>query len=355
MQKLMIKTFIVISWIVVIFGLLLTPKWKALQPNDAKTLNIFTWGDYFDPKVLEQFEKDHGVKIQLHYYSSNEELILKLKAHKGQGYDLVVPSDYAVQILIKENLLQPLDYSRITFLDQISPALLHHPFDPHNRYSLPNMFEVYGIGFDPDQIDPSRVQPTFGHVFDPSMIDYAFAMTPDPVEAVTFAACYLYGKVDRLDSTQTARIRQLLIDQKPLVEAYADYRSKYLLQTKNCALSILRASFLLHIARENPQMSFMLPKEATVVSIESVAIPIGCEKTDLVYSFLNYLYQDEVMASQVAICPLFPATSSACAFLHEPDLYFSIYNQVMKKPNFYFFRHLIPEETAREIWVEVKN
>ena len=103
MKNFLIKSLIVVVWIASIFGILVYPKFEGFSPSHQRTLNIFVWGDYFDAKMIERFEEEKGIKVKLHYYSSNEEMMLKLKAHKGTGYDLIVPSDYAVQILIKEN------------------------------------------------------------------------------------------------------------------------------------------------------------------------------------------------------------------------------------------------------------
>lgn len=355
MKNFLVKALIIAVWVGSIFGILVYPKFESFSQSNQKTLNIFVWGDYFDAKTIERFEEEKGIKIKLHYYSSNEEMMLKLKAHKGTGYDLIVPSDYAVQILIKENLLQPIDYGRINFMHKISPILLNHTFDPNNRYSIPNMWEIYGIGYDPKQLDASTIRPTYGHFFDKKMINYKFSMTPDPVEAIVFAACYLYGRVDHLNACQAMEVKKLLIDQKPHIEAYADYRAKYLMQTKNCPISILRGSLLFHIARDNPEMGFVIPDEATVASIESVAIPVGCNKQDLVYEFINFIYQDDVHASQIGICPLFPATKDSLKYADEVDLYFSTYDQAVQKNNLYFFRYLIPEEEIRDMWVEIKN
>jgi spermidine/putrescine transport system substrate-binding protein len=331
------------------------PKMEFRTNSNQRTLDIFVWGDYFDPEMISRFEKEHNAKIQLHYYSSNEEMMLKLRAHKGNGYDLIVPSDYAVQILIKENLLQPIDYKKIDFMHKISPVLLNHSFDPNNRYSIPNMWEVYGIGYDPTQMDAKKLRPTLGHFFDENLIDYKFSMTPDPIEAIVFASCYLYGMVDHLTNEQAEEVKSLLLKQKPHVEAYADYRAKYLMQTKNCPVSILRSSLLFHIARENPHMGFIIPDEATITSIENIAIPIGSKKQDLVYEFINFIYQDDVHASQLSICPLYPAVETSLPYTDECEAFYTSYKAAIQKKNFYFFKHVIPEEEIRDMWVEIKN
>ncbi len=355
MKGLIAKVVIIFVWISLFFTALMLPKIEIPTASNQKTIDVFVWGDYFDPKIIDRFEREKKINVRLHYYSSNEEMMLKLRAHKGNGYDLIVPSDYAVQILIKENLLQHIDYTKVDFMHKISPILLNHPYDPGNKYSIPNMWEIYGIGYDPKQMDASTLKPTLGHFFDPNLIHYKFSMTPDPVEAIIFAGCYLYGRVTVLNPKQAKAVKELLIEQKPYVEAYADYRAKYLMQTKNCPVSILRSSLLFQIAREHEEMGFIIPEEATITSIEHMAIPIGSKKQEMVYEFLNFIYQDEIHATQLKICPLYPAFKECLPYTDEVKAFYTSYEEALDKKNLYFFRYLIPEEEIRDMWVEIKN
>ena len=101
-----------------------------------------------DPGVIADFEKETGIKVNLNYYSSNEELIVKLKATKGEGYDLIIPSDYAVKSLSKKNSSKTIDRSKSAFWNEINPALIGHFFDPENQFSIPFEWEIYGFGID---------------------------------------------------------------------------------------------------------------------------------------------------------------------------------------------------------------
>lgn len=355
MRHFFTKLTIVAVWVAIIFSVLVAPKIEWNKNCNDRSIDVFVWGDYFDPKLIADFEEKSDIKVRFHSYSSNEEMIMKLRAHKGIGYDVVIPSDYAVQILIKEKLLQPIDYKKVDFVHKITPSLLNHSYDPGNKYSLPNMWMVYGIGYDKNYFKNQPLEPTLGQFFNPALFTYKLSMTPDPVEAIVFASCYLYGDVDTLNDNQAKEVKNLLLKQKPYVEAYADYRAKYLMQTKNCPLAVLGSSFLFHIARSDENMGFMIPKEATFVSIESVAIPVGSTKQELVYQFLNFLYSESAQASQVAICPLFPASESSLNLTNEHPDYYKIYQQTMQNPKFLFIRYLLSEEKIRDMWVEIKN
>ena len=93
-----VKLFILLFWTLLFFGMLYFPKWHFLVLN-PRSLSLFVWGDFLDPTLITRFEKKTGIKVHLNFYYSNEELVVKLKETKGEGYDLIVPSDYTVKIL----------------------------------------------------------------------------------------------------------------------------------------------------------------------------------------------------------------------------------------------------------------
>ena len=202
MKKLLLRSFFVLFWIALIGAILYWPKLKVIQ-YDSRTLNVFAWGDILDPSVIAKFEKETNIKVRLSYYASNEELLVKLKATQGEGYDLIVPSDYAVKILIQENLLKCLDKSRLHFWKELNPHLLGHFFDPENRYSLPFEWEVYLFGINKDYFDANpKLPPSWKLIFDRKTVQYKISMTNDPIEAIQFAGFYLFGNVSELNSQQ---------------------------------------------------------------------------------------------------------------------------------------------------------
>src|SRR5579872_4854645 len=106
-MKLFRRSLVVLFWVALILGILYWPSTWFLW--EKKRINVFAWGDILDPSVVAEFEKSTGIKVNLNFYASNEEMIVKLKATGGEGYDLIIPSDYSVEILRKEGLLKELD------------------------------------------------------------------------------------------------------------------------------------------------------------------------------------------------------------------------------------------------------
>ena len=164
MRKFLTRTVIISLWIALITTALYLPAWKIIRYED-NTINIFAWGDILEPDVIADFEKQTGVKVNLSHYFSNEELIVKLKATGGVGYDLIIPSDYAVSILKNAQLIKEIDKTQFKYWDAINPSLKGFFYDPDNRYSIPWEWELFGFEIDKDYFKDKPFDPSWKMIF----------------------------------------------------------------------------------------------------------------------------------------------------------------------------------------------
>ena len=125
--------------------------------GQKQQLNVFTWAGYVSDDIREGFEKEFGVTVLVDTFASNEDLLTKLMAG-ATGYDIIMPSDYMVSILIKQNLLETLNRDNIPNFRNISPLFLNKYFDPENRYSIPYTFGTAGIAYDSAVVSPAPRQ-----------------------------------------------------------------------------------------------------------------------------------------------------------------------------------------------------
>lgn len=344
----------IVFWALVPLGILYLPKlWE--YDLGKNSITVFSWGDILDPGVIKEFEKETGIKVHLSYYSSNEELIVKLKATRGKGYDLIVPSDYAVQILRKEKLLKPLDSSQLTFLSQLNPLLLHHFYDPGLEYSVPFAWEIFGLGIDSTYFQEKTYPSSWGLIFDLPTIDYRIGMLNDPIEAVSLAAFYLYGTPHFLSEEEKKHVRKLLVAQHRFVAVYASFRADYLLATKNCPVVAASSSYIFRTMRKFPFIRFIVPQEGTFISIENLCIPAVSRKSALVYRFMNYLYEKKSIASHFAAYQFLPATTDAYEFLQLPDEMKALLSPKETLLPYHFIREILPEEEICDLWTDVKS
>lgn len=355
-STLIIRTCILTMWAGIIFISLWATNIHISSHSDDNVLQVYGWPEMFSPEVIAEFEKETGIQIRMHYYTTNEEMLVKMKATEGAGYDLIIPSDYAVTMLIKENLLKPIDHKQLNFLDTLNPTLLKHSYDPNNVYAIPYQWEIFGFGIDSDYFAARHIEPSWTTIFEPTHSDLKIAMVNDPIEAINFAAYYLCGTPPKLDNKQIQKIRNLLKEQKSWVEAYAGLRADYLLATKNCHLALCTSSYIFRSCTQYEHIKFIAPDEWTFISIENVCIPKKSKKDAQVYAFLNFVYKPENLGRDSNQFFVFPATTNTTSYLQVPPKYLEILeNSKLFEGKLYFIRHLIPEKDIRKLWVDIKS
>jgi len=361
MSRVLGRIGIIIGWTGVLLALVMvTSGYRIFAP--AKEITVFAWGDMFDEDIIAAFEQETGITVNLSFYGTNEELLAKLRAMNGHGYDLVVPSDYVVSKLIHEELVQPIDHSQLTFYNAINPVLLGHFFDPDNRYAIPFEWELYGIGIN-EYCKPQSdvIEHPWRCLFEPYRTflrdqSHAIAMSNDPVEAILFAAEYLYGDVDTLTRQQQDAIVDLLKKQRPWVEAYSNDRSEYYLATNNCCISVSQSSLIWRAMWQYPNIDFYLPHDRGFVTIEHCVIPVGSDKSDLVYQFLNYIYSRESFKEHFAQYAFIPARYDVIDDLPATDEQ----KRIMKSSpeqfqRLRFIRDIVPDDVKNYMWVDIKS
>lgn len=355
MPKFIIRSVVILFWLILIGGALYLPMWESVY-FEPRSINIFAWGDILEPSVIAGFERETGIKVYLNYYSSNEELLVKMKATRGVGYDLVIPSDYAVDLLIKDGLLKKFDKKKIFFFPEINPLLLGHEYDPENEFSLPFEWEICGLGIDKTYFEKKSFEPSWKMIFDKNVIDYKITMLNDPVETILLSAFFLYGEVEELDPAQLAQVKEILFAQKKWVEAYADFRGDYFLATRNCPVVVAFSSYIWRSMRKFDFIDFAVPKEGSFLSIENLSIPAASGKEDLVYEFMNYLFRLESIKKHFETYGFFPAVLHP-TFLSslDPKTRALIQSSLGEFKKYHFTKVLAPYHEIQNLWVELKT
>lgn len=352
MIKHLIRSLIVFCIMSVIIFCLYIP--RILQDDTAprNSLNVFTWGDTFSPKLIEAFEKEYKVKVHVVHFQSNEELIVKMKATKGKGYDLVTISDYAIPLLTKENLLLPLDKKRFPFMKEIDPAFMGRYWDPQNTYSIPCEWEIFAIGYDKDFFKENI--PDSWDILFKEPKNFKVTMLNDPIMAYLFGKLYLSkeGK-----SSDPLLIKKLLVEQKKWVEAYVDFRADYFLATKTSPVALATSSFILKAMAKNDFIGCMVPKEGSFISIEHIAISSRTKNADLAHKFISFFHREEMFHLYKDNSTFFPAwlkrKESLGLTQNELDFLNKLEAQGLDKME--TSQIPITKREINEIWVEVKD
>jgi spermidine/putrescine transport system substrate-binding protein len=356
-----IRVVIVIFWSF-IFGLFLYSSEFWFSFGNRPSITVCSWPAIFDPELISAFEKQTGVKVNMSYYESNEELFLKLGNERAHGYDLIIPSDYAVQRLRQRNFLKKLDKQKLTFVSRLNPLLMRHYFDENNDYSIPYEWSVFVLGFNTECYKKEEIPHSWSLIFDPKdTASHSIIMTNDPYVAVPVAAFYLFGSFEHLTPQKIKRIESLLSRQKTWVEAYSDFRPSYYIASKNACIAVSSSSYMLQAMKEHPHIDFIVPKEGTLVAIESFAIPRSSNKEEWVYAFINFMMQPEHLLKGFQKVGFFPATHDALIEAHMQPRAAALYAVSAKEfKRFSLLRHdliklVLSEAQMQDLWIDVKG
>jgi spermidine/putrescine-binding protein len=264
--------------------------------REARRLNVYIWTNYLPAEVVSGFERRTGIRVEVDTYSSNEALLEKLQSGVAD-YDLVVPSDYMVQVLAPQGVLLPLDRRRLPGFANLDPRLLDRKFDHGNRFSIPYLWGTTGIGY--DRLKVSGPVDSWGVLFDPRHAGRILML--DDMREAFGAALLLEGRsINERDPAALRRAAARLQAQKRLVRTYnsADYAN--LLAAGDVDLAQGWNGELAKVVAQNPRrFAYVVPKEGGTLWIDSLAIPKTARHLDAAYGFLAYLLEPAVAARVV--------------------------------------------------------
>jgi len=257
-----------------------------------KELAIYNWSDYIGETTLADFEREFGVRVIYDTYESNEDLIAKLMAG-ATGYDLVVPSNYAVRVLRELELLAPVDRSFLTNWSHLAPVFTAQAFDPDNRYTVPWQWGMAGLAVRADRL---KALPDSWAVFhDPA---HAGKMTQlDDMRDVI--GCWLKYRGHSLNSTdpgELARAKADALQAKPYLKSYLSAPVKGQLIAGDVWIAQLWNGDTAQARTSEPGIEFVLPKEGSMIYLDSMVIPAGAPHRRAAHEFLNYMLRPEVAA-----------------------------------------------------------
>lgn len=341
-------------WTAAIFLFLMFPSLFQFG-SKARSISIYSWTDMIDPDVITRFELETGIKVYISYFENNQELFLKLQATKGAGYDLIMPSDYIIPALINEGLIKQLDKTKVTIFDRINPVLKGRYYDRENNYAIPYYWSVYGIGLDRNFFKKVP-EPSWKLLFKAGKQPYSVVMISEPREALLLAAQYLFGTIDNLSKEQMKQVETLLVEQKKMVEVYADSLSEYFLLAHICPVILTNTPAIWRVLQKNPHIEFLFPREGSFMVNDCFALTQMTNKDDLIYTFINYIYQEEFTRHHFHEYRFFPATVDLLELFKEADVPQPIVDAHTKYVDqLDSFRSVLPEQKIQNIWLQVKS
>ncbi len=346
------KCGIICFWLIIIMAFLYAGRATQLF-NTKKYINVLVWGQILDTEFLSDFEEETGIHVNMSYFENNEELFVKLQSSNNHDYDLIMPSDWAAQLLIEKGLIKNLDHKKLTMWDSLYPSLCNHYFDPGNNYTIPFYWSLFGLGVDTRYWKGVAPQATWGLIFDEKIMPSRIASVEDPRALILISSLYLFGKIEQLQVYEVDKVKQLLLEQKSHVEIYTDLRPEYILASGVVPLVVSLSGDLLKIMRRFDYIDFIIPQEGAFGIIDSFAIPASSKKDDLIYPFLNYLFRQDIVKNYVDKFDFFPAVKVDVEY-DERFVYLTEPTQDLFK-NINFFKNVVSKETLNDVLITLKS
>jgi len=278
----------------VLVGLLLlgAPFLLARPAGQApRELNLYTWSNYIYPETLRKFEARHGARVNVDLFDSVEGMLAKVQAGNA-GYDVIVPTNYAVENLRRQGLLRPLDRSALPHLVNIDPRFLEMDFDPGNTHSIPYLWGTCGIAYRKSRVG---IVDSWSALWDPRYKG-RILMVDDARETLGAALKWKGDSLNTSDPTALRAAARLLIEQRPLVRAYdsANYDDKLLAGDVWLAQG-WSGQFAKAMARD-ADIEYVLPREGASFSVDNLAIPVTAPHPELAHAFLDFTMEAEIAA-----------------------------------------------------------
>lgn len=260
----------------------------AERPFEGQTLHVYNWGEYTGENIISEFEEETGASVVMEIFDSNEQMYIKVANH--ESYDILVPSDYMIQRLIEEDLLQKLDRSKLNCFEKLSDAVLGLPYDPENDYSVPYFWGSVGIVYDKTKVSLEDLENEgFGifldekykgdvYLYDSERDSFmmalktlGYSMNTENEDEIQEAYQWLVRCVETMDT-------EIVTDE--IIDNMAQGRK---------ALGLIYSGDACYVMSENENMGYFMPESGTNMWSDAMVIPKNAKNPELAHAFINYV------------------------------------------------------------------
>lgn len=286
------KILLIACAVLVVFAL------SSCQNSDEPIINVYNWGEYIDPEVIEMFEEETGIKVEYNEFVTNEDMFPVVQTGAVE-YDVVAPSDYMIQKMIEEDLLQEINFDNIPNVKNIDPIHWESSkeFDPENKYSVPYCWGTLGILYNTSMIDTEI--DSWEAIFDKNFMaehgyDGKVLMIDSVRDAFAIAFSYLGYNINSTDETEIEEAKILLQEQYSSVDAYVVDQVRDKMIGGENPIGIIYSGEAIYTQRENPDLEYVVPKEGSNVWIDSWVIPKNAPNKENAEKWIDFMCRPDI-------------------------------------------------------------
>ena len=285
--------------------------------NSKPVLRVFNSGEYVDTQLIDRFEKENNCKVVYETYDSNESLYTKLQS--GSEYDIVVPSDYMIERLIKEGYLQKINWSKIKNKDKIVPKILNMNYDKKQEYSVPYYWGSVGIVYDKTKVNKKDLKQGWD-ILKNKKYSGDIYMYDSERDSFMVALKSLGYSMNTKDKNQLKQAYNWLMEQNKIMKpVYVGDDVIDNMISGNKAMAVVYSGDGAYIISENENMDFFIPDQGSNVWVDSMVVTKYCTNTDLAYKFMDFFLQKDVAIQNTEYIGYDSAVLSAYEYFRDVE------------------------------------
>lgn len=262
-----------------------------------KTITVFNWGDYINESLLEQFEAETGIHVIYDNFASNEDMWAKFTT-SANSYDVMIPSDYIVERLIKNDMIIPLDHSKLPNLKNLYPEFEKVNYDPDFKHSIPYFWSTTGILYNKKNV--TEPVDSWNILWDKKYKDRIIMMNVQRTTLMVALKILGYS-MNTTDPKELEDAKRLLTEQRPMVVAYAEDNVKDMMLQGEGDLALIWSGEAYVVMEESDDFGYAIPKEGTNLVFDAMVIPKTSENKDEAYQFIDFLLRADVAAKNMEV------------------------------------------------------
>lgn len=289
---------------------------QATEQSSAKNteVHLAIWSNYVTDEMMNEFKEKTGLTPVLSNYSSNEELLAKLQAG-ATGYDVIVPSDYMVEVMIKTGLLEPLKTSELSNFASVDPSLKGLSYDPANSYSVPLNWGTTGIAVNKTKY--AKKISGWNDVFGSEALAHKFTLLDDVRETLGVALRYEGKSINSTSAKELQAARDLIVKVKPAVKSFDSEILAGLVNGEIWLAHAYSSDALKARKQTNGAIDYIIPEQGCTRWVDNLVIPKGAPNPEGALKLINFLISKEISAKRAEELFVVPSNLEAKQLLPQ--------------------------------------
>ncbi|WP_313074810.1 ABC transporter substrate-binding protein [Lacrimispora sp.] len=337
---------------------------KEAKAGSAGEVYVYNWGEYIDESVIKQFEEETGIKVVYDLFETNEEMYPVIQAGAVK-YDVVCPSDYMIQKMRENNLLAEINLDNVPNLKEVDPKYLEmsKSFDPENKYSVPYSWGTVGILYNTKMVDAKDVPTKWSDLWNEKFKD-SILMQDSVRDSFMVALKSLGYSMNTTNEAEIKEAKELLIKQKPLVQAYVIDQVRDKMIGGEAAIGVIYSGEMLYIQNEvknlnlDYSLEYVIPEEGTNLWLDSWVIPANAPNKENAEKWINFLCRPDIAKKNFEYIT-YPTPNKGAFDLLDPELRNNktLFPEldVLKNSEVYKYLGDQVDSLYNEAWKEVKS